>query len=401
MYKRLSLLLLLCVVAGVSAWACTSAVVSGRVTPDGRPLLWKHRDASDLNNRIVRFDAVKGQFSFVGVVNGTDTLAREVWTGYNSEGFAVMNTASYNLRSDTSSLADREGIVMKRALGCCRTVDDFARLLDEWPRPIGVEANFGVIDAEGGAAYFEVNNYEVTRYDVADSPDGYLLRTNYSMSGRTDEGFGYIRYDNAARLFAPVAAQKTITAEWLTGVCSRSFYHDFLDRDFSGDHWVVDQDFIPRYSTSASLVVEGVKPGESPMFTTMWTVLGYPPCSVVLPVWLGCNSGVPALLQASDGTLRSPLCEWSNALKHEAFPVVRGSGSHYLHMARLFRPDGSGITQQLLNLEKKVYAQSRALLDEARHSGLWNDRRVEKTLSDIQEEVSQTFSRILKQTHEK
>lgn len=24
--------------------ACTSAVISGKVTPDGRPLLWKNRD---------------------------------------------------------------------------------------------------------------------------------------------------------------------------------------------------------------------------------------------------------------------------------------------------------------------------------------------------------------------
>lgn len=394
MYRRLFLLILLCVVAGVPAWACTSAVVSGRVTPDGRPLLWKHRDASDLNNRIVRFDAVKGQYSFVGLVNGTDTLAREVWTGYNSEGFAVMNTASYNLKNDTSSLADREGVVMKRALGVCRTVDDFACLLDEWPRPIGVEANFGVIDAEGGAAYFEVNNYEVTRYDVDDSPKGYLLRTNYSMSGRPDEGFGYIRYDNAARLFAPVAAQKAVTAEWLTGVCSRSFYHSFLGRDFSGDDWVVDQDFIPRYSTSASLVVEGVKPGESPLLTTMWTVLGYPPCSVVLPVWLGCNSGVPALLQACGDTVRSPLCEWANALKHEAFPVERGSGVHYLHISRLFRPDGSGIAQQLLDFEKEVYTQSRTLLDEARRSGSWDDCRVERALDGIEQQVSAFFEKM-------
>ena len=30
--------------------ACTSAVVSGKVTPDGRPLLWKKRDTDYLRN---------------------------------------------------------------------------------------------------------------------------------------------------------------------------------------------------------------------------------------------------------------------------------------------------------------------------------------------------------------
>ena len=32
--------------------ACTSAVVSGKVTPDGRPLLWKNRDTDYLRNHV-------------------------------------------------------------------------------------------------------------------------------------------------------------------------------------------------------------------------------------------------------------------------------------------------------------------------------------------------------------
>ena len=188
--RKLLSVIIVYLVGWIPMFPCTSAVVSGRVTPDGRPLLWKHRDASDLNNRIVHFEAEGGKLEFVGLVNGVDTMANEVWAGYNTSGFAIMNTASYNLKNDTSSLSDREGVVMKQVLGECRTVEDFARLLDSLPRPIGVEANFGVVDALGGAAYFEVNSYEVFRYDVKDSPDGYLLRTNYSVSGRPNEGYG-------------------------------------------------------------------------------------------------------------------------------------------------------------------------------------------------------------------
>lgn len=317
--RKLLSVIIVYLVGWIPMFPCTSAVVSGRVTPDGRPLLWKHRDASDLNNRIVHFEAEGGKLEFVGLVNGVDTMANEVWAGYNTSGFAIMNTASYNLKNDTSSLSDREGVVMKQVLGECRTVEDFARLLDSLPRPIGVEANFGVVDALGGAAYFEVNSYEVFRYDVKDSPDGYLLRTNYSVSGRPNEGYGYVRYDNAARLFSRATSERSITPEWITGICSRSFYHTLLGRDFTTDTWVVDQDFIPRRSTSASVVIEGVKSGESPVFTTMWTMLGYPPCSVVLPVWIGCEYGVPTLLQGSEDSVRSPLCEWSNRLKIKCF----------------------------------------------------------------------------------
>ena len=377
-------------------YPCTSAVVSGRVTPDGRPLLWKHRDASDLNNRIVHFEAEGGKLEFVGLVNGVDTMANEVWAGYNTSGFAIMNTASYNLKNDTSSLSDREGVVMKQALGECRTVEDFARLLDSLPRPIGVEANFGVIDALGGAAYFEVNSYEVFRYDVKDSPDGYLLRTNYSVSGRPNEGYGYIRYDNAARLFSRAASERSITPEWITGICSRSFYHTLLGRDFTTDTWVVDQDFIPRRSTSASVVIEGVKSGESPVFTTMWTMLGSPPCSVVLPVWIGCEYGVPTLLQGSEDSVRSPLCEWSNRLKNKVFSLERGSGPHYLHMALLYNPESNGYAQRLLSLEKEIYAESRIVLDEARRKGEWDNERIGSLLGIVQQKIVILFGQILK-----
>lgn len=394
--RKLLSVIIVYLVGWIPMYPCTSAVVSGRVTPDGRPLLWKHRDASDLNNRIVHFEAEGGKLEFVGLVNGVDTMANEVWAGYNTSGFAIMNTASYNLKNDTSSLSDREGVVMKQALGECRTVEDFARLLDSLPRPIGVEANFGVIDALGGAAYFEVNSYEVFRYDVKDSPDGYLLRTNYSVSGRPNEGYGYIRYDNAARLFSRAASERSITPEWITGICSRSFYHTLLGRDFTTDTWVVDQDFIPRRSTSASVVIEGVNPGKSPVFTTMWTMLGYPPCSVVLPVWIGCEYGVPTLLQGSEDSVRSPLCEWSNRLKNKVFSLERGSGPHYLHMALLYNPESNGYAQRLLSLEKEIYAESRIVLDEARRKGEWDNERIGSLLGIVQQKIVILFGQILK-----
>lgn len=394
--RKLLSVIIVYLVGWIPMYPCTSAVVSGRVTPDGRPLLWKHRDASDLNNRIVHFEAEGGKLEFVGLVNGVDTMANEVWAGYNTSGFAIMNTASYNLKNDTSSLSDREGVVMKQALGECRTVEDFARLLDSLPRPIGVEANFGVIDALGGAAYFEVNSYEVFRYDVKDSPDGYLLRTNYSVSGRPNEGYGYIRYDNAARLFSRAASERSITPEWITGICSRSFYHTLLGRDFTTDTWVVDQDFIPRRSTSASVVIEGVKSGESPVFTTMWTMLGYPPCSVVLPVWIGCEYGVPTLLQGSEDSVLSPLCEWSNRLKNKVFSLERGSGPHYLHMALLYNPESNGYAQRLLSLEKEIYAESRIVLDEARRKGEWDNERIGSLLGIVQQKIVILFGQILK-----
>lgn len=111
--------------------------------------------------------------------------------GMNDVGFAVMNTASYNIKDDKvpASKMDKEGIVMTKALKHCRTVDDFARLLETLPRPMGVEANFGVIDASGNGAYFETNNHSYKRFDLKDAENGVLVRTNYSHSGRPGRGF--------------------------------------------------------------------------------------------------------------------------------------------------------------------------------------------------------------------
>ena len=76
--------------------ACTSAVVSGKVTLDGRSLLWKNRDTDYLRNHVAY---VKGEkYDFIADVNSDNFPdLKEAWVGTNSAGFALMNTQSYNL----------------------------------------------------------------------------------------------------------------------------------------------------------------------------------------------------------------------------------------------------------------------------------------------------------------
>ena len=122
--KRLLLTLILTITV-TAAFACTSAIVSANKTLNGRPLLWKHRDTGEENNKVERTPASDGVYEHVALYNASDSLNREAWMGYNSEGFAIMNTASYNLKNDTISTKDmdKEGVVMKIALSRCRTVD--------------------------------------------------------------------------------------------------------------------------------------------------------------------------------------------------------------------------------------------------------------------------------------
>ncbi|MFA6770285.1 MAG: hypothetical protein WCR71_03845, partial [Bacteroidales bacterium] len=51
-------------------FACTSAIFTGKVTADGRPILWKHRDTGQENNRVEFFKGEK--YSFLAIVNSPD-----------------------------------------------------------------------------------------------------------------------------------------------------------------------------------------------------------------------------------------------------------------------------------------------------------------------------------------
>ena len=169
----------------LSVEACTSIIISGKSTPDGRPIMWKNRDTDTYQNAIKFFD--DGKYSSLGLIDSDDPSGESVWIGYNSAGFAIMNTASYNLiMNDSIDLKDREGIVMREALMQCATVAEFESFLNNYQKPLGVEANFGVIDAVGGAAYFEVSNFSYKKLDVNDpalAPMGYMIHTNFSFTG--------------------------------------------------------------------------------------------------------------------------------------------------------------------------------------------------------------------------
>ena len=362
--KKQVLTLLLLLVGGFAAMACTSAIISGEKTRSGRPLLWKHRDTGCRDNRVELIKAHDNCFEFVAIFDATDPCDTAAWTGFNEAGFAIMNTASYNLNDDDvpESKMDREGVVMKLALEHCVTVNDFERMLQSLPKPMGVEANFGVIDAQGNGAYFETGNYSYIKYDLANAPDGVLVRTNFSHSGRPDDGMGYVRYGNANHLLSDHIKAGDFEPWMFTEQFSRTFYHSLIGKDFthSGEEWLVDQDFIPRRSSTASIVIEGVAPGEPPALTMMWIALGYPPCAETFAARLSGVGGVPAVLMGTAENHHSPQCDIVRARQAEVFSIERGNGQHYLNLSKLYNEDGSGYCQQLIPKNMETYKQENA-----------------------------------------
>ena len=376
------------------AISCTSAIFTGKVTKDGRPLLLKHRDTGELNNRIEYFQGPK--YSFLALVD-SPSEGGVAWSGSNNVGFSIINTASYNLKDDDvpSSMMDREGELMFKALGVCKNLKDFEHFLDTLSRPMGVEGNFGVIDSEGGAAYYEVNNHKWNKLDVNDpnvAPNGYFIVTNFSYTGREDEGMGYIRNCNTTYNVENYVIKEggKVDVQWIFENISRSFYHSLLEVDLRKDQelasgWFIDQDFVPRRSSSASMVFQGVKPGEDASKTVMWTILGYPPLGVAVPMIVSNGENIPSFMVKSENSENALMCDMVLELKKNVFPVKRGNGNKYFRFNYLYNQDGTGYSQQLKEVENYVFEKFDRDMSPKKLSNLYTEyfEKIEKAFKSM------------------
>lgn len=404
--RRITLMLLMALYIGQTTFACTTAIISGKATPDGRPILWKHRDSDNLNNKMM---FIKGsKYNYIGLVNSNDPLY-QVWGGTNSAGFSIMNSASYNLKpkEDLTILQDQEGQIMKLALATCATLNDFKKLLDSLPKPLGVEANFGVIDAKGGAAYFETNNFNYLLFDANDpkvAPDGYLIRTNFSISGRENEGAGYNRFNTASALISEAYKSKLITPDFFLSKATLSLRHELTNTDLSlvfnkkeefQNRLYPFRDYIVRYSSSSTIVVHGVKQGESPSLVTTWVKIGFQPASVSIPLWVSAGENIPSLLTAS-GKKNSLLCTFTLLLKKDCFPFQKGSeGENYIYLEKLGNNRNDGLMQVNVQFEKEIIERGEKLVTKWHRLGFDEDEALD-FYKEINESIQVYYSLLCK-----
>lgn len=390
--------------------ACTSAVISGKATPDGRPLLWKNRDTDFMQNHVAY---VKGEkYDFIANVNSANFPGlKEAWMGTNSAGFALMNTQSYNLVDvkDGEERGAANGRIIYRALEVCATLEDFCHFLDTIAKPSLIEANFGAIDAKGGAAMFEVDYNTYILYDAnhpKDAPYGYIARTNFSFAGGVNQGAGYVRYMEADQVLMKASATGGITPQGIFNDLSRSFHNCMLGIDLKkgefsrpqGSGWFVDQDFIPRSSTSCSVVVQGVKVGEKAELTTMWTVLGYPPTGIAVPLWVkDAHTSLFAMASMNKEYEAAPLSYWSLRLADQVFCYNQGMGSNrYMNWEKLYSPEkGDGYMTQLAPIEEEVFRRTMPLLEKWRKQGSLNVKEIQVLYKDLEEPILAIYQRLL------
>ncbi len=350
-------LILTCLIPAtiLSQEECTVAVVSGKATVDGRPLLWKNRDTSNLDNEVAYFD--DGKFRYLGVINAGNRT--QVWMGVNSAGFCIMNSESQDLEGDT---LDAEGYFIKQALMECATANDFEQLLlktNETGRE--TKANFGVIDAKGAALFFEAGNHTFTKFDSNDpdvAPLGFIVRANFAMTAvDTNKSYGKVRYRRANELFEKFVKEKSLSHETILRYIARDLVNEQTNPyplPYEGQEndrsagFIRTYHSINRFRTASCSVFHGVRMGENPLLISMWTILGEPICGIALPLWVAAGS-VPS---AFDSEPTSRLNNLIQQIEIQAYPDT--TLKRYLNSKVLINKDNIGLLPRVFKIEDEI-----------------------------------------------
>ena len=296
--------------APIALFACTIGLALGTATSDGRPLVFKNRDITNWSLEF-RVDTPSGEHAYVRNSYAGSTTA---WMGANEVGFAIVQSAAYNVSSGGSGLGN--GTMMNYALKNCTTVDDFEDILiatDGGGR--STAANYAVIDAYGDGAIFECSPYEYDRYD-ADTL-GIVVRANFSYLGGSGR-VGQNRMERAYDLMAEAIAGDSLDALYI----SKTVVSDLLypDQDPYPLPWTGSFPGMPsgyvntgpfmglqttcNFNTLATGVVQGSLVGGDPENTLMWCFFGQPVLSIPIPVFPAAHDE-PSQLTGSPAPMRA------------------------------------------------------------------------------------------------
>jgi len=302
---------------------CTIGVAAGRATADGRPLLWKARDApASPDNEVVFNDAFP--YRFVAVVNADGTPDSPAWMGVNEHGFAILNSNVGALAAELPG----NGELMRDALGTCRSVHEFVALLDSTSGQRQTHGNFGVIDTTGAACLLEIAADAHWTYDADAAPAGFLVRANFACVDTAGQDFwslpGAHRFVRAGDVVGELAAAGTLDARRLLATHMRDF-SDWACEPYPipcADCGTPDSlyggvdtfwSICSKWTVSAA-VIHGVAPGEPGFLSTLWAQLGQPATTVAAPYW-----PVGATPTAADGDTTAPLCDRARQIRASVF----------------------------------------------------------------------------------
>jgi FlgD Ig-like domain/PKD domain/Acyl-coenzyme A:6-aminopenicillanic acid acyl-transferase len=358
--RTMIIVLLLSIGAGI--FACTIGVASGDVTATGRAMLWKTRDIASFPENYIEWND-ESEYGFLYVRDERDSLA---WMGVNEQGFCIAN--SYVERENNYRPIFNNGTLIYHLLGNCATISDMDAILDTLNISDQVlSGNFGVIDSTGAAAMYEISWTEVQKYNAAETDQGYIIRTNFSMLSGGSTGIE--RYTRSHDIIQELAEENRFNASSLM----QQHFRDFSDDDSQAvavpfyDRWYYDRPWgyiktnssICRGIAASSAVFESVLPGEPVNTTTLYALLGNPATSVYLPYFpIG---DPPHQATSLTGML---LTTAANMIKSRLFNFPQNS--YYIDSFNLLEPDSLRVFDVILPFDEQMVESTTEFLSDWR-----------------------------------
>jgi len=343
---------------------CTIGAASGRATTDGRPMIWKTRDASSTNNEVVWVTSYPIDYLAVRDARGNSS-----WMGLNEHGFAILNSVSSDLPG--GSTGPGNGSVMTEVLGTCSTLAAFEAYLKETNRTgRTTRANYIVMDSTGAVAIYETAGSEYWKYDVNDpeiAPDGYLVKTNFAWHGGGQGGIE--RFNRTSKLVPGYHAAGELNHRSILQRQMRDFSRptgEPLAIPF-GDRWESEKPLgyihvdksICRTSSVSAAVMQGVRPGEPAFLSTFWVMLGQPAASITVPYW-----PVGPTPPEADGPQTAPLNDISNRIRGLLFDLPEER--HFMNTQKLKDGSGGGLWGITMAAEDSILTATEVLLTDWR-----------------------------------
>lgn len=406
--------------------ACDIAVVSGRVTKSGRPIIWKSRDHGTNWKQEMQYVEPKSDSDAGGsirVIDRTSTapLLYEdgafppiMSGGSNEAGFAISNTTVYEDDPIHEYVSNANIFLMETALDYCKTVEDFDQLLLNFHKNFVnfdkiISGNFVVIDAKGGAALYEVYSgigfgayikpLKYLKFDANDpevAPYGFVNRTNshYWIQRNSDTH----REERAYFILETLYFDKNLTVESILIELAKDIYSQGEDGSTISPPGEDSSNYntntsISRYMTNLAMVIDGVTSGDNPAYTTFWCNLGEPSVGVSTPHFPFAKKITPYVYAESGLESASPIdetvtCALNQAINDCELTMYDNNwdGGDFLFTRMDKTMDYNRLLEVhewSLPLEKQVIRETYKVLDQLKSGHLPPKKTLEQTLYDL------------------
>ncbi len=284
---------------------CTIGVFSPLSTADDRPMLWKNRDVP---NAVQQYIYVEARHNFVGITY--QGVYNKIYGGTNDDGFGIVNTDTYN-QGSWRTHGTSDGEVMFIALSQCESVWDFLDILDSLiaDTSAGLRSThcYGVIDKFGNAIVVESTCTSYVYYSASSAPSGFLIRTNFAISGDDSLRRGWDRYLRARSFLEPripltykdvlAAARDLVTPELDPNPLPFEGTFDSLPYGY-----ISVENTLNRYYTTSYQIIVGAMETDNPQYPVMWSGFGPPYATIPVPIWVH-SCEVPAQMTGTGATI--------------------------------------------------------------------------------------------------